>query len=129
MNDDSPQKAPTIDEYIEAERESIDRAALRRLIGFSHRVRLKLVEPGAAAHPEFLIGAERLLLALEKANGDGVKDPLPPGLQEAGVGIEYLLKGMDLIPDSVPELGFVDDAKLVERVVERNPEFGDAATN
>lgn len=124
MKNKTPEKAPTIDEYVEAERETIDRAAVRRLIGFSHRVRLKLVEPGAGAHPQLLIGAERLLLALEQSNVVEIPDPLPSALREAGMAIRYLLKGMDLIPDSVPDVGFVDDAMVVAKVIERNPEFG-----
>jgi hypothetical protein len=117
------EKAPTIDEYIETKSGEIDGTGLRRLIEFSHRVREKLGQPAAEAHPELTSGAERLLVALERANADGVGDPLPTSLREAGAAVQYLLKGADIIPDAVPQLGFVDDAAMVARVVARNPEF------
>ncbi len=120
----TPEKALTIDEFIETQRDSFDGSELRRFVGFAHRVRAKLEEPGVELQPGFAEEAERLLVALERANADGVSDPLPDDLREAGVAVRYLLKGADLIPDSVPEIGFVDDARLVSRVVERNENFG-----
>ncbi len=120
------EKAPTIDGYIESRRGAVDCAMLRRLVGFSHRVRDKLREVAAEQHPDLPVGAERLLTALERANAEGVRDPLPMPLREAGVAVQYLLKGVDLIPDSVPMLGFADDAAMVAKVIARNPEFAAA---
>lgn len=40
--------------------------------------------------------------------------------REVAFGLFYFLKGHDVIPDTVPELGFLDDALLVEAVVARN---------
>jgi len=39
--------------------------------------------------------------------------------REIGFVLWYFLKGYDLIPDSVPDIGLVDDAVLVETVLHR----------
>lgn len=43
-----------------------------------------------------------------------------PGQREAAFAVFYFFKGYDLIPDSVPEVGLLDDALLVETVLRRN---------
>jgi len=40
--------------------------------------------------------------------------------RESAFVLYYFLKGYDLIPDSVPEIGLVDDALLVETVLQRH---------
>jgi uncharacterized membrane protein YkvA (DUF1232 family) len=44
----------------------------------------------------------------------------PPALREAAFALFYFLKGYDLIPDSLPEVGLLDDALLVEAVFRRH---------
>lgn len=41
-------------------------------------------------------------------------------LREAAFALFYFLKGFDLIPDAVPHVGLLDDALLVETVLQRN---------
>lgn len=45
-----------------------------------------------------------------------------PARRETGFVLYYFLKGYDLIPDTVPEIGLVDDALLVETVLRRHQE-------
>ncbi len=40
--------------------------------------------------------------------------------REAAFAVFYFLKGFDLIPDSLPEVGLLDDALLVETALRRN---------
>lgn len=40
--------------------------------------------------------------------------------REAAFVLYYFLKGFDLIPDSIPEIGLMDDALLVETAFRRN---------
>jgi len=40
--------------------------------------------------------------------------------REVAFALCYFLKGFDLIPDSIPEIGLLDDALLVETVLQRN---------
>jgi len=49
------------------------------------------------------------------------KKEIPPELaSELAVAASYLLKGFDIIPDGVKEIGFDDDAVLLDRVFARN---------
>lgn len=43
-----------------------------------------------------------------------------PALREAAFALFYFLKGYDLIPDTVPEIGLLDDALLVETAFRRH---------
>ena len=43
-----------------------------------------------------------------------------PVRREVAFVLYYFLKGYDLIPDSIPEIGLLDDALLVESVLLRN---------
>ena len=43
-----------------------------------------------------------------------------PERREIAFVLYYFLKGYDLIPDSIPEIGLLDDALLVETVFNRN---------
>lgn len=43
-----------------------------------------------------------------------------PALREAAFALFYFLKGYDLIPDTVPGIGLLDDALLVETVFRRH---------
>jgi uncharacterized membrane protein YkvA (DUF1232 family) len=41
------------------------------------------------------------------------------------VAAYYILKGADIIPDSIPEIGLTDDARILARVFERNATLRD----
>jgi uncharacterized membrane protein YkvA (DUF1232 family) len=43
-----------------------------------------------------------------------------PALREAAFALFYFLKGYDLIPDTVPGVGLLDDALMVETVFRRH---------
>lgn len=43
-----------------------------------------------------------------------------PALRETAFALFYFLKGCDLIPDTVPQIGLLDDALLVETVFRRH---------
>jgi uncharacterized membrane protein YkvA (DUF1232 family) len=57
---------------------------------------------------------------LESPAAAQAKDPLPRWMAETGFAASYLLKRFDLIPDHVAEIGFADDALILQRVVRRN---------
>jgi uncharacterized protein DUF1232 len=56
----------------------------------------------------------------ESPTAQQAKDPLPRWLAETGFAAGYLLKGFDLMPDHLPEMGLADDALILQRVIERN---------
>ena len=43
-----------------------------------------------------------------------------PAVREAAFALFYFLKGYDLIPDSLPQVGLMDDALLVDTALRRN---------
>lgn len=119
----SPGEAISLDDYIEAERAGMTAARLRELSGFSARIFAKLATEQARQHHDLHEGADRLMRVLASEEVNLCADPIPAHLAEAGVALTYLLKGVDLIPDSIPEIGLTDDARVVARVIERNPEL------
>lgn len=119
----SPGEAVSLDSYITCEREEMTAAHLRELSGFTGQMFAKLATDQARQHLDLHEGTEHLVRILGSAEVQACTDPLPHHLAEAGVAAAYLLKGMDLIPDSVPEIGLTDDARLMARVFDRNPEL------
>lgn len=61
---------------------------------------------------------ELLALYFTEGCADGQLGTLPH--REATFALLYFLKGFDRIPDTVPEIGFLDDALIVEQVIQRN---------
>lgn len=117
----SPGEAVSLDEYIEAERAGMTAARLRELSGFGARIFAKLATEQARQHHDLHEGAQRLMRHLASEEVEQCADPLPAHLAEAGVAVAYLLKSVDFIPDSIPEIGLTDDARVVARVLDRNP--------
>jgi uncharacterized membrane protein YkvA (DUF1232 family) len=74
----------------------------------------------ARAHYDLIQGVETLICILQSPDVSRSTDPLPVHLAEAGVAAYYILKGADIIPDSIPEIGLTDDARILARVFERN---------
>ena len=119
----SPGEAISLDEYIETERAHMTADRLRELSGFSAQIFTKLATEQARQHHDLHEGAERLMRLVASGQVQHCADPLPAHLAEAGVALSYLLKGVDIIPDSIPEIGLTDDARVVARVFARNAEL------
>jgi uncharacterized membrane protein YkvA (DUF1232 family) len=113
-------KTMTIDEYIENQRKGINSTDLRVLRTFAGRLLDKLKESNAREHPGLSEAVHVLVQVLESPSVQRAKDPLPAWLAEVAFAAGYLLKRFDLIPDHVAEIGLVDDALILQRVVERN---------
>jgi hypothetical protein len=113
-------KTTTIDEYIENQRQRVSSTDLRVLRTFTDRLLDKLKESNAGEHPGLSEAVHVLVRVLESPSVQRAKDPLPGWLAEVAVAAGYLLKRFDLIPDHIAEIGLVDDALILERVIERN---------
>lgn len=116
----NPQKAVSIDEFIDTERVSVTSKSLIKLIDLIPNLRAKMETEQARAHYDLIQGVEILISILQSTEVTKSSDPLPPHLAEAGVAAYYILKGVDIIPDSIPEIGLTDDARILARVFERN---------
>lgn len=117
----SPGEAISLDDYIDGEREQISAGQLRELSGFSAQLLGKMTTEQARQHHDLQVNTNLIVRILASEAVQSSRDPLPAHLAELGVAAHYLLKGMDLIPDSLPEIGLTDDARLVARVFDRNP--------
>jgi len=116
----NPQKAVSIDEFIEAERATFTSKSLIKLIDLVPNLRAKMETEQARVHYDLIQGVETLICILQSSDVSRSTDPLPQDLAEAGVAACYILKGADIIPDSIPEIGLTDDARILARVFERN---------
>jgi uncharacterized membrane protein YkvA (DUF1232 family) len=61
-----------------------------------------------------------IIQVFESSEAWQAKDPLPRWLAEVAFGARYLLKRFDFIADHLPGIGLADDARLLERILERN---------
>lgn len=116
----NPQKAVSIDEFIETERATFTSKSLIKLVELIPNLRAKMETEQARAHYDLIQGVETLICILQSPDVSRSTDPLPVHLAEAGVAAYYILKGADIIPDSIPEIGLTDDARILARVFERN---------
>jgi hypothetical protein len=123
----APDKAVSLDEYIEHLKAGFHAADLRALRAFIPQLRAKAASAGEAGQGDLVKGVNVLERTLLSGEVDACSDPLPTHLAEAGVAAAYLLKGIDIIPDVVPGIGFSDDAWIVSRVLQRNPALAGAA--
>jgi uncharacterized membrane protein YkvA (DUF1232 family) len=119
----NPGKAISIDEFIESEVENYNASDFLSLRGHVDALRSKMQTEQAQIHFDLQQGVELLIRWIESDQVEALQDPLPAHLAEAGVAAAYILKGVDLIPDSIPEIGLTDDARILARVLERNPEL------
>jgi len=63
---------------------------------------------------------EVLALYFQEGCGDGQRGTVAH--REAAFALLYFLKGFDRIPDTVPEIGLLDDAMIVQIVLQRHAE-------
>jgi len=116
-----PGKAVSIDEFIASEVENFTASDFVALRDHVPALRSKMQTEQARIHYDLQQGVELLIDWIEDEDLVSDEDQLPAHLAEAGVAAAYILKGVDLIPDSIPEIGLTDDARILARVLDRNP--------
>jgi hypothetical protein len=110
----------TIDEFIEDQARHLNSIDISVLSSFSDRLLDKLKETNAVEYPELQEAVHVIIRFLESPAAQQAEDPLPSWMAETGFAAGYLLKRFDLIPDHVADIGFADDALILQRVVRRN---------
>jgi uncharacterized membrane protein YkvA (DUF1232 family) len=113
-------KTMTIDEIIEDEAQHVNSTDLRVLESCSGRLMDKLKDSNSDEVRGLREAVQLIILVLESPSAQQAKYPLPRWLAETGFAAAYFLKKFDLIPDHIPEIGLVDDALILQRVIERN---------
>lgn len=117
----APEEAVSIDEYLESRRRTMkadDLRAMRRHVG---AFKGKADQATDERRTELLRGMRLMLELLGSEGLERQTDPLPDDIAELGVAMHYLLKGFDLIPDSLEGIGLADDEWVVARVLQRHP--------
>lgn len=115
--------AISLDEYIVTHRGSVSAADLRGLQRFLPGLARKAEQARLEGREELVAQIDYLMDLVNSPLLEDVTDPLPAAWAEFGIAVQYLLKGVDLIPDFVEGIGLADDEWVVRRVLERNPEL------
>src|ERR1700751_589046 len=113
-------KTLTIDEFIEYHRQRVDAIDLCVLAGSGGRLLQKVKRDNADDDPGLREAVYVIVQALESPAAREATDPLPHWLAEIAFAVGYLLKGFDVIPDPLPDIGLADDARVLHRIIERN---------
>lgn len=116
-------RAISIDEYIDNQAGTMKAEELRELRRFLPALAGKKAAALAQQREKLVQGIDMLEDHLPSKAVETATDPLPHHLAELGVAARYVLKGVDIIPDTLPELGLADDEWIVGRVMQRNPEL------
>lgn len=104
--------------YLEQGAELVTPAALETLAALLPELRRKTLAIKDSARLR-----ERLTTLITYFAGTGDEENGDPVARaEIGFVLIYFLKGYDVIPDSLPHIGLVDDALLVEAVLGRHQE-------
>ncbi len=117
----TPEQAVSLDEYIESRRPVMTAENLRELGRHLKAFERKAEQAGTENRVELLRGIQSMVDMFASRELSDLRDPLPEDVAELGVAAHYLLKGFDLIPDSLADIGLADDEWIVVRVMERNP--------
>ena len=117
----TPEHAVSLDDYIENRRPSMTADNLRELGRHLKAFERKAEQAGEEGRAELLRGIQAMVDMFASRELADLRDPLPADIAELGVAAHYLLKGFDLIPDSLSEIGLADDEWIVARVMQRNP--------
>ena len=117
----TPEQAVSLDEYIESRRPMITADNLHELGRHLKAFARKAEQAGAEGRIELLRGIQVMVDMFASQELADLRDPLPEDIAELGVAAHYLLKGFDLIPDSLAEIGLSDDEWIVVRVMQRQP--------
>lgn len=74
----------------------------------------------AALDRDSRLRARLEILALYLDECAAERATLSPAIRQAAFALLYFLKGFDRIPDTVPEIGLLDDALVVQIVLQRH---------
>jgi len=105
--------ACTINEYLDRSARKLTTADMDRLLHLRNRLIAKAESADPKRHTRLAHQANllvRFLTARRRA-----LDPDSPFWSEMAAAAYYLLKGMDFIPDDLEEVGYDDDALVLDR--------------
>ena len=115
----NPSVVVSVDDYISAAAETVVENDIKTITASRERIEEQLALEGVQQHYDLVEGVRALLTHLDSLPVE--RGSLGSETSEAAVALLYFLSEADIIPDSLPEIGFTDDARIVARVLDRNP--------
>lgn len=106
---------PGVADYVERGTALVTPDALAALRSLRQPLRAKIDAMRESEQLRFRL--EILATYFEENAAPG--NPATPALREVAFALLYFLKGFDRIPDSVPEVGLLDDAMIVQVVLQQ----------
>jgi uncharacterized membrane protein YkvA (DUF1232 family) len=106
-----------ITDFIQNQARAISVTAIERLVADLPALRKRFAKIPAQSYPRLAEQLQFLSLVVEDL---AVRDPAGEIVGEAAFALLYFQRAADLIPDSIPGLGLLDDAVIVRIVLGRH---------
>lgn len=116
LSANSRDDVPGVAAYVERGAALVTPEAIVALQRLRQPLRRKIAALPETGHLRLRL--ELLATYFDEAGADGHRGT--PAHCDATFALLYFLKGFDRIPDSVPEVGLLDDALIVQCVLQRN---------
>jgi uncharacterized membrane protein YkvA (DUF1232 family) len=108
--------APTTADYVAKGADLVTSEAILTLREMLPDIRKKLYQVHAPT--AFVQSVELLAIYFEETLGAPAS--VWPARQQTAFALLYFVKGYDRIPDSIPEIGYLDDAAVINQVIENH---------
>lgn len=112
----APGDIASVAAYLDRGAALVDTATLHVLQKLRLPLHAKIEQIGESTHLRRRL--ELLATFVEEVSRDGSAGT--PAQREAAFALLYFLKGYDRIPDTLPEIGLLDDALIVQIVLQRH---------
>lgn len=107
---------PGVATYVDGGAAHVNAEAVTALQNLRKQLHAKIAALKESGHLQRRL--ELLATYFDEASTDGLRGT--PAHRETAFALLYFLKGFDRIPDSVPEVGLLDDAMIVQVVLQRH---------
>ncbi len=107
-------------EFVEASARKVTPATVQRLAILLPDLRQRFAAVQVPGYTHAPAQLEFLARVVEAVASDSYRDLSFGAMGEAAFALLYLIREVDVIPDCVEGIGFVDDAAVAATVIERN---------
>ena len=110
-------------DYIQGQAALISISDIKGLLSDLPALHVRIAKISSRVYPYLADQLAFLALVMSDAVTDPFCDPSSPAAGEAAFALLYFQRTTDLIPDSMPGMGLLDDAIVVSIVLRRNEEI------